>query len=478
MPAAPPATPPPAPGSPDVAVVEYDQFIDRKLRQTSWHVKAVSQTARLLIAGVGLLVFLLVAGILEHWLVRGGLSNGARWIFFVSLVAAAGWYTIQFLLPFVLRRVNPIYVAQTIEEHTPGLKNSLLNLLFFRERRDEVPVPVYEALEQQAAVRMSEANVDTSADRTQLIRALSIFLVLLTIAGLYKVLSPKDLLATAGRVLMPWADIAPPTRVTIDDIKPGDAEISRGERLEITAVIQGTRDGEPVFLQYTTEDGQSVGRKIPMTPSKSGYRHVCKLPADESTRRPAGVQQGFSYRVAAGDARSKEYRVTLRDRPTIVLERVELDYPEYTGFVRDVKTPGGDLRAIEGTKVTIHAQTNQPIDEAFIDLGADGTSDVPLVVDGDQQRQAAGSFVLAMREDRRTPAQHSYALRFRNKAGQSSRDAIRYRIDVEPDYAPEIEILCAARGGGRSAAERDTGHRSRCPRPGLRPQRSEDPRRR
>ena len=216
--------------------------------------------------------------------------------------------------------------------------------------------------------------------------------MLLTIAGLYKVLSPKDLLATAGRVLMPWADIAPPTRVTIDDIKPGDAEISRGERLEITAVIQGTRDGEPVSLQYTTEDGQSVGRKIPMTPSKSGYRHVCKLPADESTRRPAGVRQGFS--IVWWPA------LTLRGRRNtaspsaigraIVLERVELDYPEYTGFVRDVKTPGGDLRAIEGTKVTIHAQTNQPIDEAFIDLGVDGTSDVPLVVDGDQQRQAAG----------------------------------------------------------------------------------------
>ena len=171
MPDAPPVTPPPAPGSPDVAVVEYDQFIDRHLRQTSWHVKAVSQTARLLIAASDFWASCSVAGILEHWLVRGGLSSGARWFFFVALVVAAGWYTIQFLLPFVLRRVNPIYVAQTIEEQTPGLKNSLLNLLFFREHRDEVPVPVYEALEQQAAVRMSEANVDTSADRTQLIRA-------------------------------------------------------------------------------------------------------------------------------------------------------------------------------------------------------------------------------------------------------------------------------------------------------------------
>ena len=42
----------------------------------------------------------------------------------------------------------------------------------------------------------------------------------------------------------------------------------------------------------------------------------------------------------------------------ISVERIDYDYPEYTGFVDRSVERLGDIRAIEGTRVTIHARAN------------------------------------------------------------------------------------------------------------------------
>ena len=65
--------------------------------------------------------------------------------------AASAYFAYRRLWPLCVRAINPVYAAQTIEHGSPSLKNSLINLLLFRQRRSEISDAVYHTLEEQAA---------------------------------------------------------------------------------------------------------------------------------------------------------------------------------------------------------------------------------------------------------------------------------------------------------------------------------------
>ena len=169
--------------------------------------------------------------------------------------------------------------------------------------------------------------------------------------------------------------------------------------------------------------------------------------AAPSTGR-VGLAQNVRYRIEAGDARSLDYPVTVVPAPSILVERIEYDYPDYTGYVDREVEGSGDIRAIEGTHVTIHARANGPIKEADVDFDADGRRDLTMT---GQRGQCTGvRSNLKLREDRQTPQHASYVLRFTNAEGRLNRDPVKYPIAVEPDLVA---------GGGDSAA---AGEVARC----------------
>ena len=426
---------PPARGD---KVVGYDEYIDTQIRQTRRMVKAVDIATALVVLATGVLVFLLVVTAAEHWLVPGGFGTLERSLLFAVLAISVGQHLYRRVWPLLVRPINPVFAAQTIERSSPSLKNSLLNLLLFRERRSDVTDAVYETLEEQAAHGLTRVPVDSAVDRTHLIRLGYTLVAVVTVCALYKVFSPKDPVVVVERVLMPWADIVPASRVAITNVEPGSTTIARGEMLPISAEVSGVGEDDPVVVRYTTADGQAVEKAVPMKPSAAGLRYTAQLPAASEPGRPTGVAQNLRYQIEAGDARSHVYSVTVVAAPTITIERVDYDYPTYTG-IADRSVEGlGDIRAIEGTRVTIHARANEPIEEASIDFEADGRRDVRMTVKDDL---AEASFVLALRDDHQTPKYTSYALRFKGTDGRSNRDPVKYPIDVLPDYAPEVSIL-------------------------------------
>ena len=172
------------------------------------------------------------------------------------------------------------------------------------------------------------------------------------------VASPKDFFASAGRVLAPWAEIAPPSRVQIGAVTPGSKEAAQGERVDVSATVQGLRDEELVELVYSTADTGVVERRVPMRAEVGGLMHVGSLPPGGGAAAALGLQQSVVYRIEAGDARSRDYRITVRAAPTIAPTTVRYDYPAYTGYSSREVEGVGDLRAIEGTRVTIEATAN------------------------------------------------------------------------------------------------------------------------
>ena len=403
----------------DAQLVRYDQYIDKQIEATRRTVKTVDVMTVLLVMTTGTLAFLLAAAVAEHWFVPGGFNLGTRLFLFVGLIGCLVFYAARRLWPLCVGSINPAYAAQAIEHDNPSLKNSLLNLLLFRQHRDDVTDAVYETLEEQAARRLTRVPVDMAVDRTQLLRLGYALVAIVAAVAAYKIFSPKDPFVTAERVLMPWAPIVAPSRVSIENVEPGSLTLARGEVLTVSADVRGLSDDDPVVVRYTTADGQAVNRPVPMKPSTAGLRFTGQIPPAEDPSQ-TGVAQNLHYRIEAGDARSLDYAVTVVTAPTITVQRIDYKYPAYTGFTDRSVERLADIRAIEGTRVTIHARANEPIEDAAIDFEADGRRDVRLQATGSD---AQASFTLELREDRQTPKYTSYALRFTGTDGR--RIAIR-----------------------------------------------------
>ncbi|NQT14283.1 MAG: hypothetical protein HQ582_16120, partial [Planctomycetes bacterium] len=316
----------------------------------------------------------------------------------------------------------------------------LLNLLYLRSRpgeidHDDLTRGIYQALEEKAATDLEEIPADVVVDRSRVIRLGYLLAAILAVACLYLVISPKSPLVSAQRVVWPWADVKAPTRVTIDGVEPGDELVYQGDVVAVSAKIDGLADDEAVLLYYTTADGQSVDQAIPMTLSEGGYRHVCDLPPGMS-----GLQQDVEYYLAAGDCRTRPFRLEVQTALSILVDRVEYDFPDYTGIPDRVDHRVADLKAIEGTRVAVWATANQDIDRAVMEMGSDARDALKMTLD--TPRRASARFPLMMDPgDLGRPEHESYQLRFTDAGGRRNRRPIRHRIEVFRDLKPKISFL-------------------------------------
>ncbi|MEX2113669.1 MAG: hypothetical protein WD845_10815 [Pirellulales bacterium] len=414
-------------------VVEFDDFIEAQLRKTRSHVRSVDIATGLMLLAAGTLAYILLAAVVDHWIVTGGLGFWGRTVFLLVYLVAAGAYLASSVLPLLLRRINPLYAAETIERSHPSLKNALVNFLFFRGHRERLSAVIYQAVEEQAARNLAGTQADTAVDRSRLIKIGYVLLGILLACAVYALVSPKNLFRTVGRIAVPWAEIDAPTRTTISEIEPRDAQAFRGQQITVSARIKDLPADASVRLIYTTADGQTVDRAIEMTPGEDGYKHACLLPEGD-----ASLQQDLEYHIEAGDAITRPFHLDVVAAPTVFVEAVETKYPAYTGLLAQRVERQGDVKAIEGSQITIDALANSDIRTAHVDFDCDGSLDQRMTVDG---RRAKVTFPLALADDRRTAEHSSYQLVFTNAQGQRNPQPVRHQIEVTRDIPPEISFV-------------------------------------
>ncbi|MGL4514170.1 MAG: hypothetical protein ACRCT8_13850 [Lacipirellulaceae bacterium] len=434
-PPAPPLAPRAAPrGKP--SLVESAVFIDGRVRATRravWQTDVLTALVTLAAGGLG---FVLVAGAVEHWVVPRGYDGAQRTGLLAVAAVAAVVYAARNLAPPLLRRVNPLYAARELERDAPNLKNTLVSALELRN--DEAThAAVRTTVERQAAEGLAAAP-EATIDRAALLRAATVLGALVLVVGVYTIASPKNLWTSALRLAMPWAPIAAPSRVAITQVEPGRATLTQGERLEVSADVAGLTGDETVELVYSTDDGRYTDHRVAMrgaSDSAANTRYALALPDGASPG--LGLQSSLRYRLEGGDARSIDYRVRVLASPTIAPVSVAYDFPSYSGYADRGVEGTGDLRALEGTRVTITAEANLDLASASIDLGADGRVDTRMKVAG---RRATGDVVLRL--DRRgEPAAVKYVLRMESTAGERNREPAEYRIETLADLAPEATIV-------------------------------------
>jgi hypothetical protein len=468
-----------------------ERYLARRLAAASADYKGVALTTFLLGAGVATLLWIASGILLEHWIVAGGLPRWARWTWLLMGLAAIIAAGVRWILPLLRYRVNLVYAARVIEKEHPELHNDLVNTVLVKAHPEGNAATVVRSLGRRAAKRLSAVPTESVIDRSQAVRLAYALAVLVGLACLYSLAAPKSMLTTTARLLAPWARVAAPTRVRFEPprlqwrmpgeeaavvgpvadrdaaaggadgsdpndprsikVDAGGATLVRGRQLFVSSAILGLRrDEQPVIvvtplLDSGAVDGAAVPWRVEMTrvggETAAGQRYAAVLP--DATR---GLDQSVAFTMQAGDGRSEPIRVALVDSPTLLVREVRYEFPAYMQRERETVAWQGDLRAVEGTRVVITAESNQPLESAWIDFGCDGSRDLKLKVGASDLARASGSFVLQMNPER-TAAEHaSYRLVFQPRgtalAGreQMETEKLEHRIEVLADLAPEISI--------------------------------------
>ncbi|MCA9087701.1 MAG: hypothetical protein KDA90_03595, partial [Planctomycetaceae bacterium] len=417
--------------------VDFDEFIDYQLRKARGGIHQTDILLGSVVLGLIAFSYLLVFVIFDQWIVPNGFSPTTRLVMLgIVLTGSLSWSFYKIVLP-LLRQINVLYAARQIERAFPELKSTLLTWVELRNSGREIPPEIRSAIEKRAALEMSHQDVDQAIDRQLLLRASYGLLAVVFLFCAYSMLTPKNVSSSIWRALFPASTTSVATRTEILEVKPGDTEVLARSQLDVSATLAGVIPKD-ITLLYTTADRRFVDEPIAMRPAEEGTNRYQGLLTGENGR---GLMQDLTYRIQAGDARTREFTVRINQPPSAAVHEIFYDYPTYMGL-DDAAQSGSTIDAWEGTTITVRAESNVPVKRATLIMSdTDDISmraeELPMIItDG---TQLAATWQLQFRSDG-TFARY-YHIQVENDRGQQDPLPSVHTIKIRPDRPPEVAFI-------------------------------------
>jgi len=415
--------------------VDFDEYINFQIEKTRSGIKLTD----FLTAAAGIATlwigYLLVFTLLDHWVVRGGFNETTRVLMFLAVaLCGCAWIGWIVVVPY-LRNVSDLFAAKAIERSSPELKSTLLNVVDLQRSGRSAPPQIQSSLEKRAAVALSHIDVNQVIDRRWLMRLSFALLTVVVLCCLYTVFSPKHM--SFARPLLPLLGSKVATQTEIFNVEPGDAEILARTQLEVSVDLRG-KVPESVVLYYTTDDRRYVDEPVEMRPVEDEQKRFRVVVNGENGR---GILQNLTYRIEAGDAFTREYRVRINQPPTAAVDEIRYEYPDYMKLPDRTRSTG-QIDAWEGTTVSLKATANMAVTTAAI-LFSD-TEDTSVKAEEIRMKIAGGTqltanWPLEIRSDGTYP--HYYRIQIKNENGQIDREPTLYSIQIRPDLPPEVALI-------------------------------------
>ncbi|WP_146440833.1 hypothetical protein [Crateriforma conspicua] len=419
------------------------EIVDRwigDVRAALWRTDATRCVLAVVLWGVGVWLTWLVV---DHWVADTGVAG--RFFFWILGIAGTAFWLYRRGFPLWSQQIDPAYAAAAIERDHPQLRQALTSYITLRREGDAkgIRASVIRGLAVRSATVLQKVDALPS-EVTGLLRFWLLALAAVLAVLVYWAASPKSSWQSTQRLLLPWSDIQRPTRVRIGQVFPADETVMVGRPVAIRVDLSGLGDDDTVVCHiHQGESRQSLPMRLSEEPAESGTQRF-----ETVVVLPPGRSQHADYRIDAGDASTRAYRLTPRDVPVVSLESVELSPPEYTGMDSS-RQSSGPIRAVDGTKVRIQVRANRPLRKAVVETNPASVGDRVVATgrsfamkpadSAEDDRTWETEFVLRRSDTDTNPT--SYRVRIWDQDDQSNPDPIVYPIECVADLKPDVTIV-------------------------------------
>ncbi len=204
-------------------------------------------------------------------------------------------------------------------------------------------------------------------------------------------------------------------------VTPGDTEIERGTSLVVVARFAGTPPAEATLV-VTGASGTT--RRIPLE------RHLADPVFGASLGEVA--EEGL-YHVEYARGKTRDFKITVFDYPSLVRADALLQFPAYTGLTNKTIIDTRRVSAVEGTRLTYTLQFNKPLARARW-VGNDQSLSLPL--------QSNGVALLAGFPLTRSAR---YSLALEDAAGRTNKFPADFVLQVLTNRRPESQARLSPR---------------------------------
>jgi hypothetical protein len=379
--------------------------------------------ARIVLAAIGLVM----AFFLVDWLILAKSTPGsgdrlARGILVAAMLATLGWVVWRSLISVLLHTPDDDEVALKVEKGHPELRGRLISTIQLRRNVGAAgSKDLIAALEADTVAFVGAKHFTDIIDLALLKKAALWALAVLVLVGALSAWRSDFAAAILARLTL--AEHTYPTAAKIIEVTPGTIA-PRGEPFTITVKLDpaGTL---PEKASATIRDSEGRTSELPLL----------RESADSATYIGTidQVLGDLEFRPAAHDALWPVYeKVIAVDRPAIKALALDYRFPDYLDK-KPESSVVGDIRAPEGSRVTITATFNRLVTSAklitrndqkqetpqelkLLDNGARAAIELPIVSDG------------------------SWRLLLRTEDGFENKNPIDYVIDAVADRAPTAKI--------------------------------------
>jgi hypothetical protein len=227
-------------------------------------------------------------------------------------------------------------------------------------------------------------------------------------------------------------------------IDKGNRVVARGSDVVIVAQPKFRTSTEElpqtVWLNWTDAEGEADARRMEYDAEREAF----------VTTRPH-VFHGFDYNISAENSRSRNYRITVVERPVITVATLNVEPPAYTGFPAE-RFDGllGEMTVFEQSRLSLSLKFNKPVTAAelrwletsVVDEPADDENAVAATPARRQSKRT-----LRLSKDRTTATLKwnatlggTFAFRVADRHGLRNSEEPDRRLTVAFDQPPALQL--------------------------------------
>jgi hypothetical protein len=413
-----------------------ESSIERHLADTCRRIRLFDTGASLLLFGSLLWAHAIVFAVFD--LSVDGADSGwpfaVRWIGYAIFLALAALLALQVVWRLV-RPINPYYAARRLEETVPEAKNSVISWLDLKEQA--LPPALRRTIGSKAAHDLEEADPEHAVDRRPTWWRLGLFLAL-TLGMLVLIAArPGQFVSLMRRAFLPFyhGRLTERTHITLLRPEEGDAVVTEKQSLNFIAQINGrvpdvNQPGAPA-LYYRYQSGDRFVAS-PLQQDPNGH-WTTRLSPDQIG------STGLWYKIAAGDAETPLYQVTVRAQPFVQGYEITYKYRPYLNRPTEtIAFPNAQaalpfIKRHQGTEVALLVRTNRPVRHSSVRLVMGKTvKDLPGGVLKDDPQAFRTQWTLEKSGE--------FAVDFISADGERYWSRVPFPMDVLVDAAPTVAL--------------------------------------